>query len=1049
MIERIVDFSVNNRFLVILLVLLTGALGVRAAQQLPVDAVPDVTNVQVQVLTNAPSLGPLEVEQLITFPVESVMSGLPQLEEVRSVSRFGLSAVTLVFKEGTDIYFARQLVEERLAKARDAIPSQNGSPELGPISSGLGEIYQFEVRGEPMCEAQAEDNDGCHSPMELRTILDWYVAYQLRSVPGVVEVNTFGGELKTYEVRPDPSRLRALGLGLDELFTALEQNNLTGGGGYIEHAGEQRLIRAEGLLRSLDDIRRVVVATRDEGTPIRVADVAEVVNAPLIRQGAVTRDGRGEAVTGIVMMLIGENSRQVSQDVDARIERLRSTLPEGVTIDTYYDRTDLVNRTIRTAVTNLIEGGVLVIVILLLLLGNVRGGLLVASVIPLSMLAALIGMKAFGVSGNLMSLGALDFGIIVDGAVVIVEQIVKSLGHRKAGESTRETIRKSARSVARPVLFAVGIIMLVYVPILSLQGIEGKMFRPMAWTVLFALGASVVFAVTLMPAVSTLVFRGPIEEKETWLMRLFRRGYEPALDFTLRHRWIPVSVGLVVLLVATALVPTLGAEFIPRLDEGAIAMQAVRLPSVSLEESIESTGRIERVLLDRFPNEVETVVSKTGRAEIATDPMGVEMSDIYVMLKPIDDWTRANNKEALVAEIKETLEDEVPGQNYLFSQPIELRTNELISGVRSDVAIYVYGEDLDELARISEEMTQVLQTVAGAADIQAEQLSGLPFLDITADRDALARYGVNVQQMVEVVATIAGRPVGQVFEGQRRFTLQVRLPPELRDDIRRVRELPVARPGGGTVPLGQLTRIRRVEGPATISREAIQRRMTLQVNVRGRDLAGFVEEAQQRIAGGVKMPPGYIARWGGQFENLQAATDRLMIAVPAALLLIFLLLFMTYGAARPALLVYLNVPFAATGGVFALVVRGMSFSISAGVGFIALFGIAVLNGVVLVSTIRELQGEGMGLRDASRQGASSRLRPVLMTAMTDALGFFPMAFSASAGAEVQRPLATVVIGGLVTCTALTLFVLPSIYSRLGGNVTNASEDRSDLELAHA
>ncbi|MCR9165511.1 MAG: efflux RND transporter permease subunit [Nannocystaceae bacterium] len=1038
MIERIVDFSVKNRFLVILLVLLTGALGVRAAQQLPVDAVPDVTNVQVQVLTNAPSLGPLEVEQLVTFPVESVMSGLPRLEEVRSVSRFGLSAVTLVFEEGTDIYFARQLVEERLAGAREAISSDYGSPELGPISSGLGEIYQFEVRAETMCGTDA-DTGSCYTPMELRTLLDWYVAYQLRSVPGVVEVNTFGGELKTFEIRPDPSRLRALGLGLEDVFGALERNNLTGGGGYIAHAGEQRLIRAEGLLRNLEDIRRVVVTTRDSGVPIRLADVAEVVNAPMIRQGAVTRDGRGEAVTGIVMMLIGENARQVSREVDARIDELRPTLPDGVTIDTYYNRTELVNRTIRTAVTNLIEGGVLVIVILLLLLGNVRGGLLVASVIPLSMLAALIVMKAFGVSGNLMSLGALDFGIIVDGAVVIVEQIVTSLGRRRPGESTRETIRRSARAVARPVLFAVGIIMLVYVPILSLEGIEGKMFRPMAWTVLFALAASVIFALTLMPAAATLVFRGGVKEKETLLMRLFRAAYEPALDFTLRHRWLPIVGGILILCGAGALVPTLGAEFIPRLDEGAIAMQAVRLPSVSLEESVESTGRIERVILELFPDEVETVVSRTGRAEIATDPMGVEISDIYVILKPAQAWTRVQSKEALVDAIKEALEEQVPGQNYLFSQPIELRTNELISGVRSDVAIYVYGDDLDELARISDAMVEVLQTVPGAADVQAEQLSGLPSLDVTVDRDALARYGIDARQVVEAVATIAGRQVGQIFEGQRRFALQVRLPPELRDDVRRVRDLPVARPAGGTVALGQIARIRRVEGPATISREAIQRRMTLQVNVRGRDLAGFVEEARGRIDAEVDMPAGYIARWGGQFENLQAATDRLMIAVPAALLLIFLLLFMTYGAARPALLVYLNVPFAATGGVFALVARGMPFSISAGVGFIALFGIAVLNGVVLVSTIRDFQSDGKGLREASREGASSRLRPVLMTALTDALGFFPMAFSSSAGAEVQRPLATVVIGGLITCTTLTLFVLPAIYSRFGEKVEDADE----------
>lgn len=1038
MIERIVDFSVRNRFLVILMVLLVGALGVRAAQQLPIDAVPDVTNVQVQVLTNAPALGPLEVEQLITFPVESVMSGLPLLEEVRSVSRFGLSAVTLVFEEGTDIYFARQLVQERLAAAREAIPSDYGSPEMGPISSGLGEIYQFEVRGEPMCAADDAgnivDRDDCYTSMELRTILDWYVGYQLRSVSGVVEVNSFGGEMKTFEVRPDPARLLALGVGLSDIISALERNNLNGGGGYIAHAGEQRLIRAEGLLRSLEDIRQVVVRTSEDGTPVRVGDLGEVVNAPLIRQGAVTRDGRGEVVTGIVMMLIDENAGRVSEEVHARIEELRPTLPEGVTIETFYDRTELVDRTISTAVTNLIEGGVLVIVILLLLLGNIRGGLLVASVIPLSMLAALIGMEAFGVSGNLMSLGALDFGIIVDGAVVIVEQIVLSLGHRKPGESVSETVRKSARSVARPVLFAVGIIMLVYVPILSLRGIEGKMFRPMAWTVLFALGASVVFALTLMPAMATILYRkGTVKEKETWLMRFFRRGYEPALDFTLKHRWIPVTAGVVVLALAAAVVPTLGAEFIPRLDEGAIAMQAVRLPSVSLEESVEATGRIERVLRERFPDEVTTVVSRTGRAEIATDPMGAEISDIFIILEPIDDWTAAETKSELVDAFKEALEDEVPGQNYLFSQPIELRTNELISGVRSDVAIYVYGEDLGELARISDEMTRVLGTVPGAADIQAEQLTGLPFLDLTLDRAALARYGIDAESVIDVVRSIAGRPVGEVFEGQRRFILQVRLPPELRDDIDRVRDLPVARPGGGTVPLGQLARIERIEGPATISREAIQRRMTLQVNVRDRDLAGFVAEAQARVRDEVEMPAGYIARWGGQFENLEAATGRLALAVPAALLLIFMLLFMTYGAVRPALLVYLNVPFAATGGLFALMLRGMPFSISAGVGFIALFGIAVLNGVVLVSTIRDLQREGQSLPDASRQGARSRLRPVLMTAMTDALGFFPMAFSASAGAEVQRPLATVVIGGLITCTALTLFVLPAIYSRFGGS----------------
>ncbi len=1031
MIERIVDFAVKNRFLVILGVLLVGALGVRSAQRLPIDAVPDVTNVQVQVLTNAPALGPLEVEQLITFPVETVMSGLPGLTEIRSVSRFGLSAVTLVFEEGTDIYFARQLVSQRLVQAREAIPAQYGSPEMGPISSGLGEIYQFEVRGDPMCDG--EDRPGCYTPMELRTILDWYVAYQLRSVPGVVEVNSFGGELKTYEVRPDTARLRALGLGLDDVFEALQRNNVSAGGGYIAHAGEQRLIRGEGLLRTLDDIRRVVVTTRESGTPIRVADVAEVVNAPMIRQGAVTRDGRGEVVTGIVMMLIGGNSGQVARDVHAKIQALEPTLPPGVTIDTFYDRTELVNRTIHTALSNLIEGGVLVIVVLLLLLGNIRGGLLVASVIPLSMLAAVIAMDAFGVSGNLMSLGSLDFGIIVDGAVVIVEQVVTVLGHRR-DPNVPETVRTAARSVARPVLFAVGIIMLVYVPILTLQGIEGKMFRPMALTVLFALGASAVLALTFMPAMATLVFRKGVKEKETWLMRVIRRVYQPALDYTLRAPWIPVAAAALVLVAAGALIPTLGAEFIPRLDEGAIAMQEVRLPSVSLEESVATTSRVEQVLRERFPDEIRTVVSRTGRAEIATDPMGVELSDVFIMLKPPDEWTKASSKQELVDRIEAALEDEVPGQNYLFSQPIELRTNELISGVRSDVAIYVYGEDLDELARISDAMVRVLAQTPGAADVSAEQLTGLPFLDVTVDRDALARYGISAEQVMNVISTLGGYEVGQVYEGQRRFALQVRLPLDMRDDVAEVRDIPIARPSGGTVPLGQVARIEQVEGPATVSREAIQRRMTIQVNVRGRDLAGFVADAQARIRRAVRTPPGYFTRWGGQFENLQEASARLAIAVPVAMLLIFILLFMTYGAARPALLIYLNVPFAATGGVIALVLRGMPFSISAGVGFIALFGVAVLNGVVMVSTIRDLQREGRELFDATREGARSRLRPVLMTAMAAALGFIPMAFSTSAGGEVQRPLATVVIGGLVTCTMLTLFVLPTVYSRLGGKV---------------
>ncbi len=1038
MIERVIDFSVRNRFLVIFFVLLVGALGLRALEDLPIDAVPDVTNVQVQVLTQAPALGPLEIEQFITFPVESVMSGLPRLEEVRSVSRFGLSAVTLVFEEGTDIYFARQLVGERLAEAREAIPAEYGSPEMGPISSGLGEIYMFEVRGDPACEG--EDTPECWSLMELREELDWSIAYQLRSVEGVVEVNTFGGELKTFEVQPDPTLMRGFGLGMGDLFDALIDNNVSSGGGYIAHAGEQRLIRSEGLLSSLDDIRQVVVATRDGSTPIRVADVAHVQLAPMIRQGALTRDGRGETVSGIVMMLIGANSREVSSAVAERIDEISASLPEGVTIETYYDRTELVDRTVTTAATNLIEGGVLVIVVLLLLLGSFRGGLLVASVIPLSMLAAFIGMRALDVSGNLMSLGAIDFGILVDGPVVIVERVVLVLSRRSPPHAPA-TVRKAARSVARPVLFAVGIIMLVYVPVLTLQGIEGKMFRPMAATVLLALAASVVLALTLMPAMSTFVFgRTTLGERETWLMRALRRAYEPALDVALRRRPVTIIGALLLVGVACAIAPTLGAVFVPRLDEGAIAMHAMRLPSVSLEESVRAVTRVEQVLLESFPDEVSTVISRTGRPEIATDPMGVELSDVYIMLQPIDGWTRAETKEELIQQMESALTEEVPGQAYAFSQPIEMRTNELLEGVRADVAVQVYGDDFATLADIGADMTRVLSDVDGAGDVMAEQVEGLPFLNIIVDRASIARYGVSARSVTDAVTTIAGRMAGQVFEGQRRFALQVRLPPDTRADLAAIERIPIALPAGGTVALGELARVEREDGPASVSRERVRRRMTIQVNVRGRDVASYVAEAQRRLREEVDMPPGYFVDWGGQFENLREAAGRLAIAVPAVLLLIFLLLFMTYGAARPAALVYLNVPIAATGGVFALAARGMPFSISAAVGFIALFGIAVLNGVVLVSAIRDRQREGEKLEDATREAARGRLRAIMMTALTDALGFLPMAIATTAGAEVQRPLATVVIGGLVTSTLLTLFVLPAVYSRWGGNVVANDDD---------
>lgn len=1041
MIGRLIEFSVRNRFLVIFVVLLVGALGVRAMQRLPIDAVPDVTNVQVQVLTNAPSLGPVEIEQFITFPVETVMSGLPHLEEVRSVSRFGVSAVTVVFEEGTDIYFARQLVNERLAAAREAIPQAYGTPEMGPISTGLGEVYQFEVRGEPACAPGEPDTPNCYSSMELREILDWYVAYQLRSVEGVVEVNTFGGELKTYQVTVQPQRLAAFSLGLSDVIEALERNNQSSGGGYIVHDGEQRLIRGEGLIETLDDLRDVVVATRGDGVPIRIGEIGHVELAPMIRQGASTRDGRGEAVTAIVMMLLGENSREVARAVHERVQEIAPTLPAGVTIDTFYDRTKLVDRTIRTVITNLVEGGVLVIVVLLLLLGNLRGGLLVASAIPISMLAAFIAMRGFGVSGNLMSLGALDFGLIVDGSVVMIEHIVHVLGRRRSDPSRiQETVIGAAKEVARPVAFAVAIIVLVYVPIFSLQGIEGKMFKPMALTVIFALLASLVLALTFMPAMAATLFRHGVQERSTLLFRWCRRVYEPALAWTTRKPLFPALTALGLFLGAAGLTPFLGAEFIPRLDEGAIAIQAVRVPSVPLEESIEYTGRVERSLLANFPDEVETVVSRTGRPEIATDPMGVEMSDIIVELTPPSSWIRAESKAELVDAMRDALVREVPGQDYLFSQPIELRTNELISGVRADIAVKIYGDDLSTLGRIAEEVEAVLKEVPGAADVESEQLAGLPFLRVQVDRAALARYGVSVEEVTTVVAAVAGYPVGEVFEGQRRFTLLVRLTPAVRQQVDALKAVPIRTPGGSTVPVGELANLEFDDGPAHIGRENVQRRVAVMANVRGRDLSGFVAAAQEQVAQRVATPPGYFIEWGGQFKNLREATERLAIAVPAALTLIFLLLYMTYGSLRPAWLIYLNVPLAAAGGVFALGLRSMPLSISAGVGFIALFGIAVLNGVVLVSHIRQLQIDGMGLAEATYQGARDRLRPVLMTALVASLGFVPMALATSAGAEVQRPLATVVIGGLVTATFLTLLVLPAIYSRWGGEV-NRQESR--------
>src|SRR5690554_389541 len=1033
--KSLVEFCIQHRFLVIFGVLLAGVIGVRAAQHLPIDAVPDVTNIQVQALTNAPSLGPLELEQYITLPVEAAMNGIPGVEKVRSLSRVGLSAVTVEFEEGTDLYFARQLVAQRLNTARENIPSAYGSPELGPLTSGLGEIYQFEVRGEPMCAAtkSLENTDDCYTLMELRAILDWSVNLQLRTVPGVVEINAFGRDLKTYEDQIDPERLNAYDLSHGEVFEALEANNANAGGGYLVRGGEQRVIRGEALISSLEDVRNVRVSTLNGDTPVFVRDIATVAFAPMLRQGAVTRDGRGEVITGTAMMLVGENSAEVADAVKERLEAIAPGLPKGVTIEAYYDRSELVDRTMRTVATNLIEGGVLVIVVLLLMLGNLRGGLLVASVIPLSLLVTFIVMRFFNVSGNLMSLGALDFGLIIDGAIVMVENITRRLSENRArGKDVARTVRDASAQVMRPVLFGTAIIMIVYIPILSLDGISGKMFRPMAITVLAALGAALIFAITLVPAASTWIFKDGVRDTEPWLARMSRLAYEPLLARALQMRKTVIGIAVLLLIAGALIASTMGAEFIPQLDEGAIALQAVRPPSISLEESIAATTRIESTLKERFPDEIDTVISRTGRPEIATDPMGVDISDIYVMLHPKEEWTRVKTKAELVEAIEAVLLHEVPGQNYSYSQPIELRTNELISGSRADVAVNLYGPDLDELDAAGERIMQVLRTIEGAADVGADPVAGLPSLRVIVDREAAARYGINARQVLDAVAAMGGHPVGTVFEGQERYRLQVRLNADSRDDPQAIKSLLIAAPNGRRVPLGQVADIVLDEGPAVINRDSAQRRRTIQVNVRGRDLASFVVEAQARVLDESELKPGYFVLWGGSFKDLKSATSRLAIAVPAALLLIFLLLYTMFGAARPALIIYLNIPIAAVGGVFALWARGMPFSISAAVGFIALAGIAVLNGVVMVSYIRELQKEGLSLFDSTEKGARLRLRAILMTALTDGLGFLPMTLATGAGAEVQQPLATVVIGGLITATFLTLFVLPAIYSLWGG-----------------
>ena len=1019
MVQRIIHWSLHNRFIVLIASLLILGMGLVAATQIPLDAVPDLTNVQVQVLTNSPALGPEEVEQFITFPIENAMSGVPNVDEIRSISRFGLSAVTVTFHDGTDIYWARNQVNERLQRARENIPPGMGTPELGPIATGMSEIYQFEVRSKPGFK---------YSLSELRSMLDWQIAFQLRSVQGVVEVNTFGGELKTYEIQVDPAQLQNYGISFADVFKALDENNGNSGGGYIAHGAEQRLVRGQGLVNSLEDIQNIVLESRD-GTPIRIKDIGEARFAPMLRQGAVTRDGDREAVIGMVMMIMGGNSRKVVEEVKEKIHTIQKTLPEGIEIDTFYDRTDLVEKTIHTVAENIGLGVLLVIVMLIVLLGDLRAGLIVAAAIPLSAMSALIAMRYAGVSANLMSLGAVDFGVIVDGAVVMIENCMRqAANHLKSNPGKKvplHVFESSAQEVGKPILFAGLIVVIVFIPILSLQGMEGKMFRPMAFTFMTALSSALILSVTVMPVLASLFLARWIQQKDTLVVRGLKRLYEPCLRFSMKHPLGMFLTAIGIFAISVLLARQFGREFVPKLDEGDIAIQATRLPSVSLETSVELTKAMERCLL-KFP-QVITVVSKTGRPEIANDPMGVYQTDVIVRLKPKEQWPEPIPKEDLVVQMRKALAREVPANSFSFTQPIELRVQELVAGVRSDIGLSLYGDDLGVLKAKGDEIVQALLRVAGSADVAAQQIAGLSYCGVSVRRDALARYGINAREVLDAVACVGGKVVGQVFEGQRRFPMQVRLAPEWRTDVEKLSQLKVEDASGRQIPISQLADIKINDGPVEISRDSIRRRLLISCNVQGRDLGGFVAEAQRVVDQSVELPPNYMLHWGGQFANLREATARLAIAVPVALLLIFSLLYVTFNSVSLALLIYLNVPIAATGGILALWARGMPFSISAGVGFIALFGIAVMNGVVLIEHIRHLRHQNLSPFDAVVQGALDRLRPVFMTAACGALGFIPMAISSSSGAEVQRPLATVVIGGLITSTVLTLLVLPSIY----------------------
>ncbi len=1030
MFEALLNFALRFRWVMLAASLVILILGAASYQVLPIDAVPDITNVQVQINTEAPGYSPLETEQRVTYPVETLMAGMPGLETTRSLSRYGLSQVTVIFKDQTDIYFARQLVNERLQQARGQLPP-GLEPEVGPISTGLGEIFMWTVDAEP---GALTPEGKPYTPMDLRTLQDWVIKPQLRRVPGVTDINTIGGELRQIHILPDSGKLMAHGLAYRDLLTALARNNRSVGAGYIERNGEQYLVRAPGQATSLTEIAAIRVSTQ-EGASVKLGDLAKIAEGTELRTGAATKDGH-EVVLGTVFMLIGENSRTVAHSVSERMQEVNRSLPAGVRATPVYDRTGLVDATIETVRKNLLEGALLVIVILFIFLGNFRAALITAMVIPLAMCLTLSGMVASKLSANLMSLGALDFGIIVDGSVVIVENCLRHLseaqharGRALTASERRELVFNAAKEARQALLFGELIIMVVYLPILTLTGVEGKMFRPMALTVVMALAAAMLLSMTVVPAAVALIVTGRVSEKEHLLIAWSKKLYLPALKLALAYR-LPVVTGAVVLTLLSALLATkMGAEFIPSLDEGDVALHALRIPGTSLTQAIQMQDALEKKLSE--VEEVKTVFSKIGTAEIASDPMPPNVADTIVMIKPRHEWPNPGlSKTELVAKL-EAKSKLVLGNNYEFTQPIEMRFNELIAGVRSDIGVKVYGDDLDQLLEQGEAIAKVLEQIPGAADVKVEQATGLPVMSLHMDRQALSRYGLDVEDVQDVLEiSTGGKGAGYVFEGDRRFELMLRLPEKQRVDQAVLSELPVPLPGrkGQYVPLSTLAKLETGLGPNQISRENGKRRVVVTANVRERDLMSFVTAARQAVERQVSLPSGYWLEWGGQFQQLVSASRRLQLVIPVALLLILILLYTTLKSIRDVLVVFSGVPLALTGGVLLLWLRGIPLSITAAVGFIALSGVAVLNGLVMISFITKLRSEGLGLATAISEGALTRLRPVLMTALVASLGFVPMAIATGTGSEVQRPLATVVIGGILSSTLLTLFVLPVLYS---------------------